>query len=66
MRRFKGHLNLHNSGLLYAGFFGMSCRSSEREIGCPVASMSVSQFYVGKMGLYVVGSTVIQGEKTLF
>jgi hypothetical protein len=66
MRRFKGHLNLHNSGLLLAGFLGMSRGSYEREIGCPEAAMSVSQFYVGKMGLYVVGSTVIQGEKTLF
>jgi len=49
MPRFKGYLNLHNSGLLLAGFLGSTIGSSDREIGRPDASMSVSQFYVGKI-----------------
>jgi hypothetical protein len=49
MPRFKGYLNLHNSGLLLAGFLGSASWSSDREIDHPEAAVSVFQFYVGKI-----------------
>jgi hypothetical protein len=60
-----GCLNLHNSGLLWAGFFEMSEWSFEREIGHPEADMSIFQFYIGELDQPGVVSTAARSYKTL-